>query len=359
MSDIVKISSKQGYKESIASIKLFYESLVNIKNNIESKLNSLSLSTDIAFASSKSYILNNLSSVLESINNGITNIEKYIQVIEEFDKDEIDGKITVEEKKETINVTVETTSALVPTPNSIPTSKKSNEEIAYEVIDGKWGNGEERKRRLASAGYDYTAIQAIVNSKLHGNNDPCPTPKPNPKPYANDGTVVGDTSHLDGDLEKKLDSVSGTMIDPPSGLGDTHTYMGWQMITCSTSDQYILRETASKNGDKIFNKDGYGMINGRYVVATTSTYGNVGDYIDVYQEDGTVIKCIIGDIKDQNDAGCTKWGHNNGDCIIEFVVDKDTWYNCGHSNPGTNNCWPEIDKDISYVLNKGSYYDYL
>ena len=44
-----------------------------------------------------------------------------------------------------------------------PTTTKSNEEIAKEVIKGKWGNGTERKAKLAAAGYDYNAIQAIVN----------------------------------------------------------------------------------------------------------------------------------------------------------------------------------------------------
>ena len=54
-------------------------------------------------------------------------------------------------------------SGWTPTPQP---SKKSNEEIANEVIAGKWGNGNERKQRLAQAGYDYNTIQAIVNSKL-------------------------------------------------------------------------------------------------------------------------------------------------------------------------------------------------
>lgn len=45
--------------------------------------------------------------------------------------------------------------------------KKSNEEIANEVIKGYWGNGDERKRRLKDAGYDYNAIQKIVNDKLN------------------------------------------------------------------------------------------------------------------------------------------------------------------------------------------------
>ena len=44
-------------------------------------------------------------------------------------------------------------------------SKKSNEEIANEVIAGKWGNGNTRKQKLTAAGYDYDAIQAIVNKK--------------------------------------------------------------------------------------------------------------------------------------------------------------------------------------------------
>ena len=50
----------------------------------------------------------------------------------------------------------------------VPDGRKSNEEIADEVIAGKWGNGEDRKKRLADAGYDYGAIQAIVNQKVKG-----------------------------------------------------------------------------------------------------------------------------------------------------------------------------------------------
>lgn len=45
-------------------------------------------------------------------------------------------------------------------------ARKSNEQIADEVIAGQWGNGDDRRNRLASAGYDYDAIQSIVNAKL-------------------------------------------------------------------------------------------------------------------------------------------------------------------------------------------------
>lgn len=43
---------------------------------------------------------------------------------------------------------------------------KTNEQIAKEVIEGKWGNGEDRKKRLKNAGYDYKTIQSIVNKLL-------------------------------------------------------------------------------------------------------------------------------------------------------------------------------------------------
>lgn len=45
-------------------------------------------------------------------------------------------------------------------------ARKSNEQIADEVIAQQWGKGQERKDRLAAAGYDYNAVQAIVNRKL-------------------------------------------------------------------------------------------------------------------------------------------------------------------------------------------------
>ena len=40
------------------------------------------------------------------------------------------------------------------------------ETIAAEVIQGDWGNGEERKERLEKAGYDYDVVQARVNDLL-------------------------------------------------------------------------------------------------------------------------------------------------------------------------------------------------
>ena len=45
-------------------------------------------------------------------------------------------------------------------------TKKSVDEVAREVIQGKWGNGAERKKRLTDAGYDYNEVQKKVNQLI-------------------------------------------------------------------------------------------------------------------------------------------------------------------------------------------------
>lgn len=68
-------------------------------------------------------------------------------------------------------VTANLSSASTPT---IPSTSKTTEEVAKEVIAGKWGNGEDRKQRLTAAGYDYSLIQAKVN-ELMGTSTPVPS----------------------------------------------------------------------------------------------------------------------------------------------------------------------------------------
>ena len=76
---------------------------------------------------------------------------------------------TVEEMLETISKPKVATEA-VDEENTELTDNNSttkNESLAKEVILGLWGNGAERKNRLEEAGYDYDAIQEIVNKTLN------------------------------------------------------------------------------------------------------------------------------------------------------------------------------------------------
>lgn len=47
------------------------------------------------------------------------------------------------------------------------TTKKSNEEVAKEVIEGKYGNYPERKINLEREGYNYREVQNIVNDMMN------------------------------------------------------------------------------------------------------------------------------------------------------------------------------------------------
>lgn len=54
---------------------------------------------------------------------------------------------------------------------SKPQTTKSIDELAKEVIDGKWSNGEDRKTSLINAAYDYDKVQAKVNEIMKQSNN--------------------------------------------------------------------------------------------------------------------------------------------------------------------------------------------
>lgn len=210
-------------------------------------------------------------------------------------------------------------------------------------------------------GLNVSSVGDIINSNLDVALNDLEIVKDNMKSYLSQVEEL-DTDDFSTSLSNTSDNsgltslTDGKIITLPDGLGSVHSYMGWQCITSKSSNQYKLRESAGMN----FDEEGFGKIGDRYVVATTTTFGNVGDYIDVVQEDGTVIKCIIGDIKAQGKEGCNEWGHNNGHCVVEFVVDKSTWYSGGsgsHVNPGTSTCHPEWNQNITHIVNRGNYFD--
>lgn len=66
-----------------------------------------------------------------------------------------------------------------PAPKPKP-GKKTIAQLVDEVIAGKWGNNPQRREKLTAAGYDYAAVQAAVNKKLAGGS-PAPAPKPGKK----------------------------------------------------------------------------------------------------------------------------------------------------------------------------------
>lgn len=56
--------------------------------------------------------------------------------------------------------------AVAPAPAPVPPTGKSNTQVVQEVLEGRWGNGDDRRVRLTNAGYDYSLIQLLVNQRL-------------------------------------------------------------------------------------------------------------------------------------------------------------------------------------------------
>ncbi len=83
-------------------------------------------------------------------------------------------KARLQEYANAVNTGVSAPSKPAPAPAKPSTSKKSNQTIANEVINGKWGNNPQRAENLKKAGYDPATIQALVN-KYYGIGTSTPT----------------------------------------------------------------------------------------------------------------------------------------------------------------------------------------
>lgn len=74
------------------------------------------------------------------------------------------GRIRITNKHERVGVAGQVTCWINIV--DVTSQLKSIDEVAREVIQGKWGNGADRKNRLTQAGYDYSAVQARVNQLM-------------------------------------------------------------------------------------------------------------------------------------------------------------------------------------------------
>ena len=114
-----------------------------------------------------------------------------------------------------------------------------------------------------------------------------------------------------------LDGTKVIKLPELEGYNGGKTYEPYTTITSVNSWQYKLQQKAYTN------EDGFRMINGRYMIATGSGVSHdIGRYIDIVLDNGTVIPCAIGDAKD--DAHTDQEFHimtKKSHCVSEFLVD--------------------------------------
>lgn len=94
------------------------------------------------------------------------------------------------------------------------------------------------------------------------------------------------------------------------------SYMSYKAITRKSSDQYKMQQQLAYTGEY-----GIRQVNDRFCVAVGTAYATkIGTYLDVVLENGTVIECILGDVKaDQHTDASNKVAGDGS--LVEFVVD--------------------------------------
>jgi hypothetical protein len=112
-----------------------------------------------------------------------------------------------------------------------------------------------------------------------------------------------------------------TEIDVPAQYlehKDFKSYEDWRNIKSKNTPHYKLQNAYAYTGE-----DGIRMVEGRYCIAVGSYFTTrIGQYIDVVLQNGTVIKCILGDQKADAHTDDLHISHNSDGSIVEFIIDK-------------------------------------
>lgn len=112
------------------------------------------------------------------------------------------------------------------TSNTITPKKKSNTEIAKEVLAGKWGNGSDRKKKLETAGYNYTAIQKEVDKLL-----------------STDSTTPSKPVYTTGDYK-----VIADVLNVRDGAGIQYPYRKFNELSKNAQKQILELRGSKANG---------------------------------------------------------------------------------------------------------------
>ena len=100
-----------------------------------------------------------------------------------------------------------------------------------------------------------------------------------------------------------------------TGHNGIKTFMSYTTIKDKTSNQYALQQLAYTD------EMGFRKLNDRYCVAIGTAFNaSVGQIFDAELENGTIIKCIVGDIKANKDTDISNIFTSQG-CCLEFIVD--------------------------------------
>lgn len=111
-------------------------------------------------------------------------------------------------------------------------------------------------------------------------------------------------------------------------------------VAYAAPNEKSLNEDSKKflNDSDLIYKDGYAMLDGRYVISCDSSYGKVGDIVRFTKNDGSIVECVIG----------VNTSSEKYKSTLNFIVDKD--------NPPTSKSefYEKIVENSSKIENIGN-----
>ena len=121
------------------------------------------------------------------------------------------------------------------------------------------------------------------------------------------------------------------------------SYMDADCITSECTDQYKMKEGYQLDSSGIWTYDG------RWCIAVGSYYTkNVGQYIDVVLENGTIITGILADCKSDKDTDSTRRQNPNGS-IVEFVVNESSLSSDVKKHGNCAYAYPQWQSEVDHI----------
>lgn len=123
------------------------------------------------------------------------------------------------------------------------------------------------------------------------------------------------------------------------------SYMSYEAITNKNSKQYKLQKNYAYTGTH-----GIRMIHDRYCIAL-GTYFNapVGTYVDLVLENGTVIPCIVSEIKSDKHTDTDNITTLHNGCVTEFIVDIDIMNKNAKRDGDISSCESGWDSPVTRI----------
>ena len=140
--------------------------------------------------------------------------------------------------------------------------------------------------------------------------------QPEPEEVTEVGAEV-ETEKATIEVAEVKETSSYKEYDVPNYSGKK-SWMSYKAIKNHSSPQWKLQQQATTD------ENGFRKVDGLYCVAVGTHFGvSVGTKIDLILENGTVINCVVGDIKSNKHTDEANIFTANG-CMSEFIIDKDS-----------------------------------